>query len=418
MNSRITRLADKAFFHNTGYSDGVFFAEVPAPGGRFYGVALQPDKNRIYCNCPFFPKPCLHGLAFAAFFEKAEPTTFPDTGKLPPWVNNMHFGLVSKPSEHPEAAFQAKIQRRFERLERATGGFDELETWLSDTVRRGLATVISEDPQWHLTISARLADASLPGVSRLFRLMQARTAAGTGWESEVLGAMADAYLALRAFRKRHVLPEELLHDLQTYIGIAAKKSEVAQIGEEVADVWAVFGQIEEAVEDSLRLRRTWLYGGKSQRFGLLLEYEYGRGGFLPGLVPGYVVQGRAIYYPSAFPLRILFPEELITVPRKVEKLPGYADFKLLFKDFASAIGCQPWLLEFPATFPALTPIRQNGVFYLADEAGITIPLAADEKTGWKILALSLGRPVGFFGEWDGKKFKVLSILADGRLVKI
>jgi hypothetical protein len=38
------------------------------------------------------------------------------------------------------------------------------------------------------------------------------------------------------------------------------------------------------------------------------------------------------------------------------------------------------------------------------------------NTGWRLLALSAGHPIGLFGEWDGAAFKPLSVTAEGRFV--
>jgi hypothetical protein len=366
----------------------------------------------------------VHAQALAAWFGREGADRFEAVENLPEWVEALVRGesvrLRPPPTEQRAAA---REKRRFERLERAAGGFDDLDAWLSDTVRRGLATVVSEEPEAFVHLAARLADASLTGLSRLARRLQAVVeAAAPGWEETVVTGLADAYLALRAFRRRDRLDAALLYDLQQYAGLTARKDTVWQHGERVADVWAVLGQSIEIVEEKLQARRTWLYGGRSARYALLLDYAFadprGNSGFAPGLNPGSVVEAGLAFYPSAWPLRALAPDDLIVLVKKVEKMPGWADFQSFTETFSQALGRLPWLGPFPAAFPAVTPHHRQGRFFILDATGRTLPVAAKGLTGWKLLALSGGLPIGVFGEWNGEGMVPAAVVAEGRFVAL
>ena len=97
------------------------------------------------------------------------------------------------------------------------------ERWLLDTLRRGLATVVSDDAHFSENIAARAADASLGGISRQLRLLDKLPATQPDWAANTLNTLSDIWTAIRAFRHRDRLPAALLHDLQTFLGIAAKK---------------------------------------------------------------------------------------------------------------------------------------------------------------------------------------------------
>jgi hypothetical protein len=416
---RSSALARPEFFRQPGRFLSLRWAEMTA-GSVEHRIVLDLDARSIHCSCPLRPKPCFHALALAEFHAQAGDEAFGPAEAAPGWTLDLQRG---QPLRRRTAEAEPQRQRRhFERLERAARGLDDLEAWLNDSLRRGLATVVSEEPAAFAGIAGRLADASLTGLSRLFRRFHESVAATTSalpWEETALAGLADVYLALRAFRRRDQLPEPLLYDLQSFLGLATRKEEVWTQGEKIADVWAVLGQLEEPLEEKLRMRRTWLWGGRSQRQALLLEYGFGDDrGFGPGLAAGTVVQATLAYYPSTWPLRVLAADDLQALPKKVEKMPGYAGFAAFADAFAGALSVQPWLAWFPAAFPAVRPFEAGGSFYLLDEAGAILALEVTEGQGWKLVALSGGRPLGLFGEWNGERLRALGATAEGRFVAV
>jgi hypothetical protein len=418
---RATLLAAAAFFQQRFVFEKIIFAEIAAGEGVVHGVAVHLENQNLYCSCPFRPKPCIHALALRALFEREGEAIFSPAGELPEWVSDLQKGLPARATSHAfalEKATAGKQQRRFERLERAAGGFDDLEAWLLDTARRGLATVVSEDPRWFEGIAARMADASMTGLSRTLRLLGQIPATGPDWAAQTAAVFADCYLAVRAFRKRDVLPEALLYDLQNFIGISMKKEEVLASGEQVPDVWAVVGQMEAPLEDKLTVRRSWLMGGKTNRYALLLDFSFGSAGFPPGFEPGSLRQGTLAFYPSAFPQRALAVGDFVSVPKEIEKMPGYLDFDTFAQNWATALAAQPWLQMLPAVLSEVRPQVQGNSFFLVDKNEKSLRLDVSENTGWRLVALSGGVLISLFGEWDGAVFKPLSAVAEGRFVRI
>jgi hypothetical protein len=267
---------------------------------------------------------------------------------------------------------------------RAQHGFEDLELWLLDTLRRGVATAVSEDPDFYKNIAARLADASMRSLSRSIRTLEAVPADRPDWPERMTAVLADAALALNAFRRREYLPEALLHDLEAFIGISVKKETVRAEGETLHDAWAVVGAVEEQVEEQLRQRRTWLLGARSGRYALLLEYAYGDPEFLPGLAPGSVVEGALIFYPSAWPHRALVSDELNRLPKNVEKLPGFEKIEDAVHTYADALGKQPWLSAFPVALNEVVPGGTKTVLVSPMQTANTSPLAM---------------PIWFAGRW-------------------
>ena len=417
--SRATLLAQPDFFPQRFVFEKIIFAEITASEKVAHGVAVDLETKNLYCTCPFRPKPCIHALALNALFEREGEAVFTASSELPGWVNALLNGLPASQissSKSAGAKVAAKAKTRFERLERAANGMEDLEAWLLDTARRGLATVVSEDSKWWEGIAARMADASMTGLSRTLRLLGQISPAAPDWVKQVAGVFADCYLAVRAFRKRDSLPEPLLFDLQNFVGINTKKEEVLTSGEQVQDVWAVIGQIEEQLEDKLSVRRTWLLGGNTRRYALLLDYAFGAEGFSPGFEPGTIHRGVLAFYPSAFPQRALVMGDFVVVPKKVEKLPGFTDFEDFMLAYAAAVASQPWLQIFPAAFSEVVPAIENGKFFLVDKNEKILPLDVREAVAWQLVALSGGAPIGVFGEWIRGALKPLSVVVEERFV--
>ncbi len=399
----------------------IIFSRIPAADGRFHSVAMDLTSRALFCSCPFFPKPCVHALALSAMYAREGESCFTRIDALPDWATALISGLPAgrgRQTGPPEDRVATQAQRRFERLERAANGFEDLEAWLLDTIRRGLATVVSEDPRWWENIAARMADASMPGLSRSLRLLGQIPASDPDWAAKTAGGLAECYLAVRAFRKRDTLPRDLAFDLQNFVGIAAKKENVLTSGERQHDVWAIVGQLEEPLEDKLALRRTWLAGGKSGRMALLLDFSFGGAGFPPGFMPGSIQQGTLAYYPSAFAQRALLLDDWTELPKKVEKLHGFEDFDTFANAYATALAKQPWLPYFPAVFSAATACRTGSRFVFMDKNGKSLPLNIPDDAGWRLVALGGGHPLALFGEWDGSSFRPLAAVAEGRFVAL
>ena len=417
---RAEALAHPTFFAQRAAYGSWVFAQLPVSVELAHRVALDTATNMAYCSCPFVPKPCVHGEALHALLAREGAAAFEPTAMLPDWLPTRIPHQSPNPPIHQSAnpPVHQPAGPPILRVDRARNGFEDLETWLLDTLRRGAATAVSEDPDFYKTIAARLADASMRGLSRSLRTLEAVPADHPDWPLRLTAVLADAALALHVFRRRAHLPELLLCDLEAFVGFLQKKETVRAEGESLHDTWAVVGAVEETVEDSLRQRRTWLFGTGSNRFALLLEYAHGGLEFLPGFAPGSVVEGEIVFYPSAWQQRALASDGVKTLPKRVEKLPGFEKIDRMARTFASALGKQPWLAALPAVLNRATPIRHQNRFCLADADGKVVILDNPERVCWSLLALSGGMPITIFGEWNGQAFGAISAIAQNRFVTL
>ena len=418
-------LAQPAFFAQRSFFEKIVFAEMPVATGIVHRVMVDLGSGGLYCSCPFRPRPCVHAQALTTLHAREGAAVFEEKNALPDWAAVLLGGAVLPASPTSASTAEDKIaarqQRRLERLERAANGLDDLERWLNDAMRHGLATLVNEDPGAFAHIASRMADASLPGLSRWLRLLGQVSPNRPDWAERVLDGLAQGYLAVSAFRKRSELSEGLLADLQAFVGIATRRDEVLASGERTTDDWAVLALREEPLEGSDRLRRTWLLGLSSGHFALLLDFDVARQGFPPGFRAGTVQHGTLAYYSSAWPLRAIAADDLTQIEHEFPpslKLSESSTLTDTLARYALALAANPWLPQMPLLLTEVVPVSENDRFLICDAEGKSLPVAVLNNTGWQLLALSGGSPISIFGEWDGSVFLPLAVLADGRWVGI
>src|SRR5262249_49072205 len=251
-----------------------------------YQTQVDLKGPTFKCSCPSRKFPCKHGLALL-LMKASDAGLFAKNTSAPAWVNEW----ISKRSEKAEkkeqkdkapaapvdAAEAAKrIQQRWTRM---TSASDELQRWLGDQVRRGLAALgDAQRGEWK-TMAARLVDMQVPGLAQ--RVVEAADVIGRGsdWPERMLQRLGMLQLAVDALSRPESLDDDLKSDLRWALGWPMEKADVLESGEKVRDTWLVVGQVTEERDDRLTERRVWLQGQDSGRRALLLEHAFAGKGF-------------------------------------------------------------------------------------------------------------------------------------------
>jgi hypothetical protein len=63
-------------------------------------------------------------------------------------------------------------------------------------------------------------------------------------------------------------------------------------------------------------------------------------------------------------------------------------------------------------------VLQDGAWAAADQGSLSVRLACDDLTGWRLASVAGGRPAGLFGEWRRDAVRPVSVFADERLVPL
>ncbi|MBE0696802.1 MAG: SWIM zinc finger family protein, partial [Anaerolineaceae bacterium] len=246
----------------------ILWGEIKGSGSDPYRCQANLDGPEFNCTCPSTKRPCKHALGLFLLFT-SQPDTF-ETGTAPDWVTAW---LAKRAEAAAQRAARAEgrgsasnpVQRERKSGGRSLGrdkkiraGLDELEIWLCDLLRQGLAAAQSQAHPFWETAAARLVDAQAPGLARLVREMPTLAASGDGWQERMLEQIARLYLAVEGYRRIESLEEDTQADLRSLVGINIHRQELLKKSG-VSDAWLVMGRVIEE-ETNLKVQRTWLLG--------------------------------------------------------------------------------------------------------------------------------------------------------------
>ncbi|HEU4558409.1 MAG TPA: SWIM zinc finger family protein [Longimicrobium sp.] len=408
---------------STGRDARALWGECQGSGSKPYQVIVDAAEPAFRCSCPSRKFPCKHGLGLLLLYA-AQPAQVPEA-EPPAWVAEwltMREARAEKKAEKaaapaaaeriPDPAAQAK--RAAQREERVRAGLDDLEQWLHDGVRQGLAAARGRPHAEWERVAARLVDAQAQGAARLVREMTTVPDSGNGWPDRLLERMARLQLLAGAARRMDALPEEVAADVRTALGWTARQEEVLA-GPGERDTWIVLGARTET-EDKLRVQRTWLRGESTGRTALLLAFAAGGQPLEPGPPPGTRFAAELAFYPGAHPLRAVIRERTGT-PEPVASLPGADSLEAALGEWSAALSRNPWTERLALPLRGVTPARDGERWMLADSTGAALPLAPSaDGAAWILLAAGGGRPIEVAAEWDGVSLLPLAAVAEGRFL--
>jgi hypothetical protein len=302
------------------------------------------------------------------------------------------------------------LRRAEQREARVAAGVAELDRWLCDQVRQGLAASQNAGYRHWDDMAARLVDAQAPGLAERVRALAAVPHSGPGWD----GRLLEEYALLRLLATAHggaaELPAPLRDTVRSRIGFTVRQADVLAGGQPVRDHWHVLAR-RDLEQDRIRVRRAWLLGRETGRYALVLSFA-AAGQQLDGSLPvGTAADAELVFYPAAVPLRALVLTRHGTVPGGA---PSGGSVAELLAGYAAALGEDPWLDTWPAVLEA-TPARRA----LADANRDALPLHPDAGDCWPLLALSGGAPLTVAGEWTPRGLWPLTAWdSDGRAVPL
>ncbi|MEV0245331.1 DUF5691 domain-containing protein [Nocardia sp. NPDC050712] len=312
---------------------------------------------------------------------------------------------------------------------RVAAGLAELDIWLGDQVRTGLAQS-DRSQRAFAAIAARMVDAQAPGVAAMLRRLPELLAGRTDWPGLLLREYARLHLLVAAHRRLDDLPAPLRASVRTHIGYPTR---TASVREEptVRDQWMVLG-VRITEEERLHTRRTWLRGRRSGRWALLVDHSFGTAEF-PKNTPalGLAAEADLHYYPAAAPLRALWGERygadepFTTIPRLPAPTTPARDadpqnagpVAAALAAQAHALAADPWLWAWPVLVPDVVPVTGENGWQVAEADGSALPLAEGARP-WQLLAISGGHPVTVIGEWTAAGLVPMSVFTSGEVLDL
>src|SRR6266508_394445 len=414
-------LAAPRKWRTMGSSDAAVWGECQGSAAEPYRTIIDLAGPAYHCSCPSRKFPCKHALGLF-LMHAAEPAQA--QREEPPqwaaeWLANRSRAQqpetksATQPADPGKAAAdqRKRARRREERIDR---GVDDLERWLHDLLRAGLAETAQRSNGTFEQMARRLVDAQASGLARLVRELAILPHLSAQWPERMLVAIGRIGLLIEAWRRLDTLDPDLRAEVRSLVGIPESRDDVLGTAA-VHDRWDVIGR--RVIDgERLRVQRTWLWGQQTQRWALLLEFAAGPQALDSTLVPGTSVSAALHFYSGTLRLRALIGDPPL-LAGTVGQLPAQPLPDML-RTYAELLGRNPWLERAPAALRAVQVQPTRGAerrLVVADD-GAHVPLSGDST--WQLAALSGGHRIDLFGEWDGYTLWPLSALVEGRCVPL
>lgn len=375
----------------------------------FY-TAVHLHQPQYFCSCPSRRRPCKHALSLILLYLQGS-DGFHVWHDYPDWVDKWLHRQKKKPASTTEKPIQITTPEKT--MAQMQAGAAELQEWLLDLIRHGLASALSRDAAYWDTFAARMVDAKLGNISRRIRSFKNLQIAENPHE-KLLSEIAELYLFAKAFQQREQLPHEWQQELLNTAGISIKKEEVL-VQKGLQDEWLI-ASLSEKMEENLRSRRTWLIGKNTGQAALLLDFAWSNADFAEHWNLGSKIRAEVVFYPGTYRQRALVKNFESTNDAFLPS--GYADWAAFANSYAQALSQLPWLELFPVLIDDVTPVWGGKHLLLVDRNGKQLPALVSEDTMWKIIAVSGGRSVQIFGEWDNHFIFPYTIFSDHRLISL
>jgi hypothetical protein len=376
-----------------------------------YRTVVDLSGPAYRCSCPSRKFPCKHALALMLLWSDG---TVGTNGGPPDWAASWlaaRSAKASDPKEPKAPADPAAALRRAEQREaRVASGLIEVDRWLCDQVRQGLAASQRYGYRHWDDIAARMIDAQAPGLAERLRALAAIPYSGPGWDGRLLQEYALLWLLAAAGREQAGLPPPLRDTVRSRVGFTIRQADVLASATPVRDHWHVLAR-RDLDQDRIRTRRVWLRGRHTGRTALVLSFAAVGQSLDDSLTVGTQIDADLVFYPAAVPLRALVATRYDTGPGNPP--PGTTVGGLL-AGYAAALAQDPWLDTWPALLDA-TPARAP-IPCLSDAVGEALPLHPGAGDCWPLLALSGGHPLTVAGEWTPRGLWPLTAWDEGGMV--
>ena len=363
-----------------------------------YRAVVDLSGPAYRCSCPSRKFPCKHVLALLLLWSEG---SVPDDAAGPPdWAGTWLIARAAKAAARPGGPAEPKdpkaAARRAEQREtRVASGLAELDRWLCDQARQGLAASQQAGYGHWDDIAARMVDAQAPGLAERLRALASVPHSGAGWDGRLLEEYALLHLLAVAYRRQAELPPPLRETVRSRIGFSLRQADVLAGGQPVRDHWQVLAR-RDLEQDRIRSRRTWLRGRKTGRDALLLSFAAAGQALDDSLAVGTDADADLVFYPGAVPLRAVVLARHDGGDGGGGRRTGGTIAGLL-AGYAAALAADPWLDSWLAVVE-VTPSRAPAPA-VRDAAGDALPLHPGAGDCWPLFALSGGRPVTLAGEW-------------------
>lgn len=410
--SAARKLANR--WHGTGSHEHALWGRCQGSGAKPYQTIVDLSGPAYKCSCPSRKFPCKHALSLLLNWSEGRVDRAAEIADFAAdWLAGRAARAAAPAREtttrsaNPATAEQRRV--------RVTAGLAELDIWLGDQVRTGLAQA-DRSYRAYEAIAARMVDAQAPGIATALRQLPGAVATRAEWPELVLREYARLHLLVTAHRRLDELSPALRASVRSHIGYPTP-AETVRAEPAVRDRWAVLG-LRISEEERLYTRRIWLYGRQTRRWAVLVDHSFGSPSFPADVpVPGMQAEAELHYYPGASALRAIWgarhgaAEPFTTLPIDDGTIAA------ALTAYAEALGADPWVRAWPVLLTEVIPIVRDSGCAVAESDGTALPLAVADPP-WRLLAVSGGHPVTLVAEWTREGLVPVSVFTAGEVIEL
>ena len=454
-------LATPQRWSGAGAYDRVIWGSCQGSGAEPYDTAVDHVAVGFRCTCPSRKTPCKHALALLLLWVRDQVPPGTPTPSVETWIGRRVASAASAAADaqskaaansgesdasgrRPDAVGDIddspvpeplpdheRNDARDERVERMFAGLTELNRWLDDRIRTGLADpALARYATWD-DLAARLVDAQAGSLANRIRRLAGLVGASATWHDDVLAELGLLHLLSQAGRRLGSLPGPLADSVATTVGWQVRKADVLG-GVPDTDHWVVAGRSDQR-EDRIEVRRHWLRGESTGRWALLLSFAAYQQSLDDDLEVGTVVHADLHRYPGPAlrallgtrhvdPVDLMFPNEPSVGPQAGR--PPSQTVAQACDEIGRMLVAEPWLDRLPTSVTAAVS-RTSGAWCLTDSTG-SLPMLASKdrprRAGGEglaaMLAASGGAPVDLTIEWTPHGVVPLAIHLADRTIDI
>ena len=210
---------------------------------------------------------------------------------------------LSRPTPSLPPIFPEPNKTRDDRIARMAAGLAELDRWLDDRLRTGLADPSLASYKTWDGLAARLIDAQVGGLANRVRRLAGLVGAHPDWHSQVLAELGVLHLLATSGRHLGTLPAPLADSVAATIGWQVRQADVLA-GVPMTDHWTVMGR-SDTREDRIEVRRIWLRGATTGEWAMVLSFAAFQQSLDTSFDVGTQVHADLFRYPGAVALRVL-----------------------------------------------------------------------------------------------------------------
>lgn len=213
-----------------GADDEALWGECQGSGSKPYQTQVDLAALVSRCSCPSRKFPCKHGLALLLLYAAGNPRCVPQA--RPAWVDEWLNGRRDRaarkeaaveaaaiaPPPDPQAQAAATAKREQVRWGRIEAGAAELQRWIADQFRQGLANLPADFHAQGQTMVARMIDAQAPGLASQLEAALGEGTPGLAGLGELGARLGLLQLLTQAVARRAQYEPARLADLRAALG--------------------------------------------------------------------------------------------------------------------------------------------------------------------------------------------------------